>query len=72
VASCARCSERAACDGAGTPCGGAAAAPPPDAGVGQQCPQGTMRAGRANDADCGRIERAPQQTLSPDRVLTPR
>ena len=32
---------------AGTPCGGAAAPPPPRQGVGEQCPQGTMRAGRA-------------------------
>src|ERR687887_2260798 len=37
-----------ACACAGTPCGGAAAPPPPDAGVGEQCPQGTMLAERAN------------------------
>src|SRR2546423_12752252 len=42
-----------ACDGAGTPCGGAAAPPPPGAGVGEQCPQGTMLAGRANQGHCG-------------------
>src|SRR5947209_4428326 len=43
-----------ACDCAGAPCGGAAAPPPPHQGVGEQCPQGTMLAGRANPADCGR------------------
>jgi hypothetical protein len=34
-----------ACHCAGTRCGGAAAPPPSDAGVGEQCPQGTMLAG---------------------------
>src|SRR2546421_4352989 len=41
-------------DYAGPPCGAAAAPPPLDAGVGEQCPQGTMRAGRAACGDCGR------------------
>ena len=44
-----------ACDCAGTPGGGAAAAPPLRQGVVQQCPQGTMLAGRANDNDRGRV-----------------
>jgi hypothetical protein len=43
-----------ASDCAGTPCGGAAAPPRPDAGVVEQYPQGTMLAGRANHADRGR------------------
>jgi O-antigen ligase len=46
---------RRACDCAGTPCGGAAAAPPPRQAVVEQCPQGTMLAGRANHGDCGRM-----------------
>jgi tetratricopeptide (TPR) repeat protein len=48
------CDGDEACDCAGTPCGGAAAPPRPDAGVEEQCPQGTMLAGRATCADCGR------------------
>src|SRR5205085_3477048 len=60
-----------ACDCAGTPCGAAAAPPPPDAGVGEQCPQGTMTAGRAHHADCGRRERTPEQTLPPDGARVP-
>src|SRR5205085_12154094 len=41
-----------ACDCVGSPCGGAAAPPPPRQGVGEQCPQGTMLAGRPNDGHC--------------------
>src|SRR5947209_17807011 len=62
-------SNNVASNCAGTPCGGAAAPPPPDAGVGEQCPQGTMLAGRANYADCGRVGRVPHQTLPPDPAL---
>jgi ATP-binding cassette, subfamily C, bacterial CydC len=53
-----------ACDCAGTPCGGAAAPPRPDAGGGEQCPQGTMLAGRAAYADCGR-EQADAHVMAP-------
>jgi hypothetical protein len=45
--------SKMASDCAGPPCGGAAAPLPPDAGVGAQCPQGAMLAGRAKRADCG-------------------
>src|SRR5438067_3546937 len=54
-----------ACDCAGTPCSAAAAPPPPDAGVGEQCPQGTMLAGRAAHADCGRRTRLQTHPLNP-------
>ena len=54
---------------AGTPCGGAAVPPPPRQGGGEQCPAGTMLAGRTNHGDCPRPTVIPVSVRQDRAVL---